>query len=125
MHGGSDLHREIEAMVFFCRMAGARRGRWFALVNAPVHNRANPKPKGGTMTRIVRQRLMSRRTVLTGTAGLAGTAALGPAAALAQEAGKTGIPASVITNPPRQWGPRNPRSTRIPMSSSSIRRLTR
>jgi gluconolactonase len=60
------------------------------------------------MTRIVRQRLMSRRTVLTGTAGLAGTAALGPAAALAQEAGKTGIPASAITNPPRQWGPRNP-----------------
>lgn len=60
------------------------------------------------MTRIVRRRLMSRCTVLTGTAGLAGTAALGPAAALAQEAGKTGIPASAITNPPRQWGPRTP-----------------
>jgi hypothetical protein len=25
MHGGSGLHREIGAMVFSCRMAGARR----------------------------------------------------------------------------------------------------
>ena len=54
------------------------------------------------MTQIVRRRWISRRTVVTDTVGLAGAAALIRGAALAQEAGKTGTPAGVVTNPPRQ-----------------------
>src|SRR5690348_365448 len=50
----------------------------------------------------------SRRTVLTATTGLAGAAAVAGVSAFAQEAGKTGAPASVITNPPRQWGRHTP-----------------
>jgi protein CpxP len=42
-------------------------------------------------------------------AGLAGAAALRRGAAFAREAGKTGTPANVITNPPRQWGTHLPR----------------
>ena len=57
---------------------------------------------------------LSRRTLLAGTAGLAGAAALKHGSAAAQEAGKVGTPANVITSPPRQWGGTTRRSTRTP-----------
>jgi gluconolactonase len=58
--------------------------------------------------RPLRRQSLSRRAVLTGTAGLASAAALQNSATLAQDVGKTGTPASVITNPPREWGLHNP-----------------
>lgn len=54
------------------------------------------------------RRAPSRRTVLTGSAGLAGAAMLARGTALAQDDGKVGTPANVITSPPRQWGHHNP-----------------
>jgi gluconolactonase len=57
---------------------------------------------------------VSRRTVIRGAAALVGAAALGPRAAFAstvfdqQVPAGQGTPPSVITNPPRQWGPDAP-----------------
>ncbi|MGC2200875.1 MAG: SMP-30/gluconolactonase/LRE family protein, partial [Stellaceae bacterium] len=53
-------------------------------------------------------RSLSRRGVLGGTAGLIGTAALTPAALRAQQNANLGTPASVVTNPMRQWDVHNP-----------------
>jgi gluconolactonase len=56
-------------------------------------------------------RLVSRRTVIRAAGAVAGAVALGPRAALAftptdaQTPAGQGTPPSVITNPPRQWGP--------------------
>jgi gluconolactonase len=50
-------------------------------------------------------RIASRRLVLRGLAGIAGVAAMAPADALAQSNAALGTPPSVITKPPRQWGP--------------------
>ncbi len=53
-------------------------------------------------------RSLSRRGVLGGTAGLIGTAALTPRALRAQQNANLGTPASVVTNPMRQWDVHNP-----------------
>jgi gluconolactonase len=58
--------------------------------------------------RTLPRRAVSRRVLLAGSAGLPGMAALGRSAAFGQENAKLGTPASVITNPPRDWGARNP-----------------
>ena len=50
-------------------------------------------------------RIASRRLVLRGLAGIAGVAAMAPADALAQSNAALGTPPSVITKPPRRWGP--------------------
>lgn len=51
----------------------------------------------------------SRRRVLAGTAGLIGSAALAQDIARAQQPNTNiGTPASVISNPPRDWSPRHP-----------------
>jgi gluconolactonase len=48
---------------------------------------------------------LSRRAVARGIAGTIGIAALAPIAAAQQQNAAIGTPPSVITNPPRQWGP--------------------
>ena len=45
---------------------------------------------------------------MAGGAGLAGAAALGQSRAFAQQKAQFGTPASVITNPPRDWTPGRP-----------------
>ena len=72
-----------------------------------------------------RRQSLSRRSVIAGGAGLAG-AALAARTALAQQPNANlGTPASVITNPPRDWGPGHPSIYRTPTSFSSIRPSTR
>lgn len=56
----------------------------------------------------VQRRVLSRRTLLAGTAGLAGTGALTRHAALAQQDAGLPTPASVVTSPPRDWAPGHP-----------------
>jgi len=51
---------------------------------------------------------LSRRAVLSGTAGLAGATVLQNSVALAQETGKPGTPATVISNPPRDFARGHP-----------------
>ncbi len=51
----------------------------------------------------IRRQSLSRRALLAGTTFVAGAAALQHGRALGQENAKLGTPASVITNPPRQW----------------------
>src|SRR5271155_2634238 len=51
---------------------------------------------------------MSRRGLLAGSAGLIGAATLAPGIARAQQNANLGAPATVISNPPRQWGRHNP-----------------
>jgi len=51
---------------------------------------------------------MSRRGMLAGSAGLIGPATLAPGTARAQQNANLGAPASVISNPPRQWGRHHP-----------------
>ena len=56
-----------------------------------------------------RRQSLSRRSVIAGGAGLAGAAALAPGLTRAQQPNANlGTPASVISNPPRQWGRHNP-----------------
>ena len=58
-----------------------------------------------------RRQSLSRRSVIAGTAGLAGAAVLASGAARAQQPNANaalGTPASVVTNPPRDWRPRHP-----------------
>ena len=56
-----------------------------------------------------RRQSLSRRSVIAGGAGLAGAAALAPGLTRAQQPNANlGTPASVISNPPREWGPHNP-----------------
>src|SRR5258708_6437874 len=54
--------------------------------------------------------LLSRRTIIKAAVAVAGAAALAPRMAFAAGQGQsqTGTPPSVITNPPRQWGPDAP-----------------
>src|SRR5215831_8354417 len=57
-------------------------------------------------TNMTRQAAASRRSIIKGFAGTLGAVALAPAAARAQQPNAAfGTPPSVITNPPRQWGP--------------------
>jgi gluconolactonase len=51
---------------------------------------------------------MSRRGVLAGSAGLIGAATLASGAARAQQNANLGAPATVISNPPRDWTPQHP-----------------
>jgi gluconolactonase len=51
---------------------------------------------------------MSRRGVLAGSAGLIGAATLASGAARAQQNANLGAPATVISNPPRDWSPQHP-----------------
>ena len=60
-----------------------------------------------TQVRVHRQPL-SRRSLLAGSASLAGAAALSTSAVRAQQNANLGTPATVISNPPRQWDPHNP-----------------
>ena len=62
-----------------------------------------------TMTQRTTQRpSLSRRSLLAGAAALGGAAVLVGRGASAQQSAKLGIPPSVITDPPRNWGPGNP-----------------
>jgi len=56
----------------------------------------------------IRHPALSRRGLLAGSAGLIGTAAFAPGIARAQQNASLGAPASVISNPPRQWGRHHP-----------------
>jgi len=58
--------------------------------------------------RTVGSQSMSRRDVLAGSAGLIGSATLASGAARAQQNANLGAPATVISNPPRQWGRYSP-----------------
>jgi gluconolactonase len=51
---------------------------------------------------------LSRRTVLAGTAGLASAAAVAARTGFAQDNAQLGAPATVISNPPRDWRPGHP-----------------
>jgi gluconolactonase len=65
------------------------------------HNRAESTDREGTMTRAS----LSRRGVL---AGAAGAAALATRPGFAQDNANLGAPATVISNPPRDWRPGHP-----------------
>ena len=54
------------------------------------------------------RRSLSRRSLFAGSAGLAGVAALARSPAFAQQKAQLGAPASVISNPPRDWSPGHP-----------------
>lgn len=54
------------------------------------------------------QQSLTRRSLLAGSAGLAGAAALTRSRAFAQQKAQLGAPASVVTNPPRDWTPGRP-----------------
>ena len=54
------------------------------------------------------RRSLSRRSLFAGSARLAGVAALARSPAFAQQKAQLGAPASVISNPPRDWSPGHP-----------------
>ena len=54
------------------------------------------------------RRSLSRRSVIAGGAGLAGALLASSVARAQQPNANIGTPASVITNPPRDWNPRHP-----------------
>ena len=84
-----------------------RRRRSIAGNPKPIHNHAENHIGEGAMKQDpVRRHGLSRRTMLAGTAGLMGAAGLAPKSASAQQNAKLGTPASVITNPPREWAAR-------------------
>ena len=58
--------------------------------------------------RTTQRRSLSRRSLLAGAAALGGAAVLVGRGASAQQSARLGIPPSVITDPPRNWGPGNP-----------------
>jgi len=60
------------------------------------------------MQRTAGSQSMSRRGVLAGSAGLIGAATLASGAARAQQNANLGAPATVISNPPRDWTPQHP-----------------
>ena len=53
----------------------------------------------------IRRQSLSRRRVLAGSAGVVGAAALRFGTAHGQQNANLGTPASVVTNPPREWEP--------------------
>jgi gluconolactonase len=57
---------------------------------------------------VVRRTSLSRRRVLAATAGLAGAASFAPGTARAQQNANLGTPASITSNPPRDFTPGHP-----------------
>ena len=70
--------------------------------------------------RMVGSQSMSRRGLLAGSAGLIGAATLASRVARAQQNANLGAPATVISNPPRQWGRHSPSIYPTLTSLSSI-----
>jgi gluconolactonase len=60
------------------------------------------------MTQQRLRRSLSRRALLAGAAGAVSIVALARPGAFAQQKAQLGTPASVITNPPRDWSPGHP-----------------
>ncbi|MGA7865957.1 MAG: twin-arginine translocation signal domain-containing protein, partial [Stellaceae bacterium] len=56
----------------------------------------------------VRRQWLSRRSLLAGTTGAIGTAALAPSLARAQQNANLGTPATVTSNPPRDFARGHP-----------------
>ena len=76
----------------------------------PAHNRLTNTSRGeNTMKPVAFRQSFSRRRVLAGTAGLFSSAALAQKIASAQQPNANlGTPASVITNPPRDFARGHP-----------------